>query len=67
MTHFKRRNIFQLSCEVWSARHRSNAEVFWKLLVKDNVKIRVSDTSTLGEVFSLEVPLINLAIPSAES
>ena len=38
MPHFKKRNIFHVSCKVWCARHKNNAEeVFRRLFVKDLV------------------------------
>ena len=39
MSHFERRNIFGVSCKLWSTRHRNNIEeVCRRLLVKDLIK-----------------------------
>ena len=56
VSHFKRRNIFDVSFKVWPARHRNNIEkVLSRLLVKDLIKITVSDTI----VFFREILILN--------
>ena len=40
MSHFKRRNNFDVSCKVWSARQRNNIQqICRRLLAKDLIKV----------------------------
>ena len=67
-------NIFDVSCKVWSTRHRNTIEeVCWRLLFKDLIRITefsmqpfFSRDSNPWQRYSLEVPLITPVIASGE-